>query len=104
LIITLYWKALREMDISYTVFNHLLDPDGSAFAYHDGIPAEGGYPTTLWITGEVVTDRHEIDLPEGLSPGIYEWEVGLYVSETGDRLAVPGAVDGAIHLQVTYQP
>ena len=58
----------------------------------DAMPRGGTYPTTRWRPGEVVVDPYEIVLPEGLADGEYEIEVGLYVGETGQRLAVsPGS-------------
>lgn len=102
--LTLYWQALTEMDTSYTVFVHLLRPEGGIAAQHDGIPVNGTYPTPLWMAGEVVADPHVLDLPGDLPPGTYTLEVGLYVQETGARLAVPGSADGAIRLPVTLYP
>jgi len=97
--LTLYWRALAEMETSYTVFVHLLAPDGGMAAQDDRIPAEGTRPTTLWVTGEVVADPHTLDLPADLPPGTYTLEVGMYVVETGARLAAPGSPEGTLVLQ-----
>ncbi len=56
------------------------------------MPRGGTYPTSRWRPGEVVTDPYEITLPADLPPGEYPIEVGLYIAETGQRLAVDGAV------------
>jgi len=96
--LTLYWRALTEMETSYTVFVHLLGTDGGMAAQHDGVPVGETYPTTLWVTGEVVTDPHVLDLPADLPSGTYTLEVGMYVLETGARLAVPGSADDALTL------
>jgi hypothetical protein len=98
--LTLYWQALAGMETSYTVFTHLLGPDGQNEAQHDGIPAGGTYPTTLWVPGEVVIDPHVLDLPPGLGAGEYTLEVGMYVVETGKRLPVPGVPDDALRFPV----
>jgi mannosyltransferase len=76
--ITLYWQARVEMDIPYTVFVHLLGPDGQVVAGHDGEPASGTRPTTGWVPGEYITDTHEVQIPGDLPPGQYIIEVGLY--------------------------
>jgi len=60
LTLTLYWRALTEMDEPYTVFTHLLAPDGSMAGQWDSHPVGGAYPTDLWLAGEVVTDVREI--------------------------------------------
>jgi mannosyltransferase len=76
--ITLYWQARVEMDIPYTVFVHLLGPDGQMVASHDGEPAGGTRPTTGWVPGEYVADLHQVPIPADLPPGQYVVEVGLY--------------------------
>jgi hypothetical protein len=101
LTLTLYWHALQEMSTSYTVFIHLLGPGGS-LAQHDSVPANGTYPTSLWVTGEVVADTHTLSLPTSLPTGVYELEVGMYVAETGTRLAIPGTGDDALHIPLTF--
>ncbi|MFQ6101831.1 MAG: hypothetical protein ACE5OS_11450 [Anaerolineae bacterium] len=99
LTLTLYWRALTEMEESYTVFTHLLAPDGSMTGQHDSQPGDGGYPTNLWLAGEVITDIHEIPVRADASPGEHRLEVGMYVAETGVRLPVAGAHEDAIFLQ-----
>jgi hypothetical protein len=85
--LTLYWRALAEMDTSYTVFTHVLDPVGQSVAQQDNPPVNGTYPTTLWLPGEVITDKYDISLPIDLPPGDYPIEIGLYIAENGLRLA-----------------
>ena len=75
---TLYWEALAEMDVPYTVFVHLLGPDGRVVSGQDGEPAFGARPTTGWVPGEYVTDPHEVMIPAELAPGQYVVEAGVY--------------------------
>ncbi len=76
--VTLYWEALSDMDIPYTVFVHLLGSDGHVVSGHDGEPVRGTRPTTGWVPGEYISDPHDVEIPEGLHPGDYVLEVGLY--------------------------
>ena len=76
--VTLYWQALVETDIPYTVFVHLLGQGGEVVTGHDGEPALGSRPTTGWVPGEYITDPHDLYLPADLAPGEYVIEVGLY--------------------------
>ena len=76
--VVLYWQALTEMDIPYTVFVHLLEPGGRMVAGHDGEPVGGARPTSAWVPGEYITDLHELQIPSDLAPGEYVIEVGLY--------------------------
>ena len=76
--VTLYWQAQVEMDVPYTVFVHLLGPDGRVVAGHDSEPQNGTRPTTGWVPGEYITDPHAVLIPTDLAPGDYVVEVGLY--------------------------
>ncbi len=97
--LTLYWRALVEMDTSYTVFTHLLGPDGQIVAQQDNIPINGTYRTTLWLPGEIVTDPYNISLPPDLSPGEYPIEIGFYIAESGLRLGKPIVLDTPVTIQ-----
>lgn len=84
--LTLHWQCLSEMHASYTVFTHLLNAQGDLVAQRDQVPGEGAFPTTGWRTGEVITDPYHILLPQDLSSGTYEVEIGMYDLATGMRL------------------
>jgi 4-amino-4-deoxy-L-arabinose transferase-like glycosyltransferase len=90
--VVLFWQAQTGMDVPYTVFVHLLGPDGRLIAGDDGQPVDGIRPTTGWVSGEYITDPHQLQLPPDLSPGEYVLEVGLYDAEEVDlpRLPVVG--------------
>ena len=86
--LTLYWQAKRQMDISYTVFTHLLDKDSRIGGQKDNIPCDGTRPTTGWVEGEVIVDEYDIVVQSDAPPGEYVIEVGMYEAETGQRLPV----------------
>ena len=86
--LTLYWRDLQEMDVSYTVFTHLVGEDGRIWGQQDNPPQGGRCPTTLWVEGEVVTDEYRIPLKPEAPPGEYTLEIGLYDARTGKRLPV----------------
>ncbi len=88
--LVLFWKTLSEMDTDYTVFVHVTErATGRVVAQVDEQPVHGGYPTSLWVRGEVVADEHTLNLP-ALPAGEYDLRVGLYVQDTGERLTVNG--------------
>jgi hypothetical protein len=97
--LTLIWRALVGMDTDYTVFTHLLAPDGSMTGQRDAQPVGGSYPTTLWLPGEVVRDVYDIPVRPDAAPGEHRLEVGMYVAQTGTRLPVKGRLDDAVTLQ-----
>jgi 4-amino-4-deoxy-L-arabinose transferase-like glycosyltransferase len=76
--LTLYWQAQQEMDVSYTVFVHLLDAQNRIWGQRDSVPDGGQYPTTGWLEGEVVEDEYEISVDPSTPSGEYLIEVGLY--------------------------
>lgn len=87
--LNLIWQAINKPTADYTVFVHLLSPDGTCnpcIWQQDSAPQQGQYPTTRWLPGEVVIDSYQIVLPADAPPGAYPIEVGLYIAETGQRL------------------
>lgn len=104
--VTLYWHALAEMDIPYTVFVHLLGIDGQVVAGHDGEPVFGARPTTGWVPGEYVADPHDLSIPADLAPGDYIVEVGLYDAGVPGmpRLAILGEDGQAQADRVIFGP
>lgn len=86
--LTLYWHALSPVDKSYTVFVHLLDADDIIQGWGDSLPGGGTLPTTGWLAGEYLRDRHEIVIKPEVPSGEYLIEVGLYEAISGARLPV----------------
>ncbi len=86
--LTLYWRALDEMEVSYTVFVHLLDKENRIWGQRDSVPGNGTLPTTRWVEGEVIADEYEFTVKTDAPPGEYLIEVGLYDAQTGQRLPV----------------
>jgi hypothetical protein len=87
--ISLVWRGLSEGDSSYSVTVQLLDETGQVVAQHDGAPSEGTAPTSSWLTGEVVIDKHTLALPT-LGPGRYTLIAAMYNPNTGQRLRANG--------------
>jgi hypothetical protein len=85
---TLYWQALCPLELSYSVFTHLLGSSNEILGQMDGVPQNGTYPTMLWEPGEVIADPYSIAVGSDVPPGSYQLEVGMYRLETGVRLPV----------------
>lgn len=87
--VSLYWLGLGEMGQDYWVFVHLVEESaGLRIAQHDGQPGYNSTPTTRWVPGEIVVDRHEFTIEAETPPGRYRIFVGMYQRETGQRLPV----------------
>jgi hypothetical protein len=90
--LTLVWQAETTPVDDYTVFVHLLDPDGVCCLWQaDVMPQQNQYPTGRWQLDEVVVDTYQIAVPDGMAPGEYVMEVGLYLAENGRRLQANSA-------------
>ncbi|MCC7450624.1 MAG: phospholipid carrier-dependent glycosyltransferase [Anaerolineae bacterium] len=75
------WQARAVPDRDYTVFVHLMNPDGSMFSQQDRPPAR---PISRWVKGEVITETYTLPIPSGN----YRITVGLYLQDNGLRLPV----------------
>jgi hypothetical protein len=91
--LNLVWHSLAATNRRYSVFVHVLDAQGLLVAQADAEPQQGRYATPLWQPGEYVTDDYDFTLP----PGAYTLRVGLYVPETGERLAL---ADGGNYVEL----
>ncbi|MFB0536882.1 MAG: hypothetical protein ACETWR_18095, partial [Anaerolineae bacterium] len=69
-------------------FVHMLDADQVIRGWADGLPGGGTLPTTSWLAGEYLQDRHEVTIKPEAPPGEYLIEVGLYEAISGERLPV----------------
>ncbi len=77
----------------YTVFTHLLAPDGTLAAGKDNPPVNGTMPTDAWPERTVIVDRYPLRVPWDARAGDYLLEVGMYDPATGVRLNVTDASD-----------
>lgn len=78
LTLTLYWEALDEMEIDYTIFTHLRDledPSNRIYAQHDAPPPNG---TLTWHKGDVIETPFSLTLAEDTPAGVHEIEIGIY--------------------------
>ena len=86
--LALRWSAQARPEANYTVFVHVVGPDGKIWAQQDAQPVHGAFPTKQWSAGEEVVDRYVIPLAANSPAGAYQIEVGMYQPSTGQRLKV----------------
>lgn len=101
--LTLYWRALKNIERDYVVFAQILDPITlTRYAASDAMPAAWTRPTTTWQVGEIIEDTHLLAVDPNAPPGIYELGFGLYLQE-GDfprlRIFTP---DGGMAFDIAY--
>ncbi|HLY64778.1 MAG TPA: hypothetical protein VKU60_04510, partial [Chloroflexota bacterium] len=76
--VNLRWSAAARPERDFTVFVHVISPDGKVLAQHDSYPLDGRYSTTEWSAGEQVLDTVSLPLKQPLAQGDRVL-VGLYV-------------------------
>ena len=102
--VILFWQTMKLMAQDYTVFVHLLAPDGALVSQHDAEPANGALPTSAWLEEEIVYDEHNLDLPSDLIAGDYRLEIGLYSLDSMERLPVLDASGHETGNSVSLEP
>lgn len=88
----LYWQPLAPVNGDYSVFIHLVDPEGNLVTTWDGPvgkTADGTYYSTLvWEPGETISDERVFSLPDGGAPvgEGYHIAIGIYDAVNNSRL------------------
>jgi hypothetical protein len=100
LVLTLTWQTTQPIAEEYTVFVHVLTDDEAKLAQRDAQPCGGECPTATWRPGEIVVDRHELALDGPAVSSIHHLAVGLYLLDTGERVAIAGRDEPVLRLQV----
>jgi len=87
--VTLYWQAQRRLEEDYSVFLHLDDlrPNYLSWSLSEELsPAD--IPTSGWTPGFYVSNPHVLEVARETPPGVYVLRTGLYVPDTGEKLAL----------------
>jgi hypothetical protein len=84
--LTLYWRALAQMDTSYTTFVQVIDGNGKKIAQVDRLPCDGDCPTTTWRPSDLVGERYDLPIQGDAQPGRYQIIAGMYNLETNENL------------------
>ena len=83
--LTTYWRALASPPKDYTLFAHLVGPDGQLVGQRDGPPGGGAARTSTWAPGEIILDRRTLTRTQETS-GPLRLYIGLYDPANGARL------------------
>ncbi len=87
----LNWESLARTATPYTLFTHLIGPDGAQVAGSDSPPLGGFAPTNLLLPSQRFADVVTLALPADAPAGAYRVQMGLYDSVSGARLPLTGA-------------
>jgi hypothetical protein len=94
--LTLYWEAEGPTERAYTLFVHLIGPDGGLVGQVDRIPGNGTAPTSSWAEGQVIVDEVALPTPPGAEDGPYRIAIGFYDAAYGGRLSVTDGDGGTL--------
>jgi len=87
------WRVTTRPERPLSLMLHLVSPDGSRLVA-DGL----GVPVDQWEAGDIIVQRHRIELPAGSPKGQYQLLAGAYWLDTlqrwpvgagGDSLSLP---------------
>jgi len=78
LVLNLFWQTKQKIETDYTIFIHLVGPDGQLIAQRDQQPLNGFFPTKIWPIGQPLQDEYLLALPEKMESGTYRLFVGMY--------------------------
>jgi len=86
--VVLWWRTLRRPDQNYSVFVHLVDSTGTMVTQSDKLPLNDLYPMRTWPLSIDLRDTYLLKVPEGANLQRAYLLIGLYDSQTGQRLPV----------------
>lgn len=95
ILLFLYWQGQNRMKVDYSVFVHLVAPDGRLAGQADYLLGGWHYPTSSWPESYITAMPSLFFLPPDTSPGAYELRAGIYDAGTGERLWVTEGQDKA---------
>ncbi len=89
--VTLFWSSERPLARDYTVFVHVVGPDGQMLGQWDQVPAAGNAPTSGWVPGRLIADEYRVPVKAELAGSPVQVYVGMYDPATGTRLDATSA-------------
>jgi hypothetical protein len=82
------WRVTTRPERPLSLMLHLVSPDGS-HRVADGL----GVPVDQWEVGDIIVQRHRIELPAGAPRGQYQLLAGAYWLDTLQRWSVGAGGD-----------
>jgi len=98
--VTLYWEVPEPVrrpahSFVHAVSTHLDPASGYPMLAQEDKELPGGFPIERWQPGKLYRDVYEIRLPASAEPGEYQFEVGWWRPDTGERLPPTSAAPSA---------
>ena len=89
MVVTLYWRALTDMEQDYTVCVRLLGPHGESDGADCTYPGRGNYATSLWKSGDIFRDAYYGRIPRDFpAPSFANINVAIFRYPEEEYLSV----------------
>ncbi|HMI91838.1 MAG TPA: glycosyltransferase family 39 protein [Polyangiales bacterium] len=75
-----YFKVIKATPGAHRIFVHVDDNTMRIHGDHD--PVDGHYPVRMWDVGDVIVDRHKLEVPASYPGGDYTIYMGFYSGDT----------------------
>lgn len=92
--VDVYWQLDALLDEELVAFVHIIGQDGLT-GQHDAPLVEGRWLNSWWRAGQVIRDRHIVDLGQPYDAQ-QQILIGLYKAATGERLPVNDLATGEL--------
>jgi 4-amino-4-deoxy-L-arabinose transferase-like glycosyltransferase len=109
LLVTLWWDVGQDIDENYHVFVHLYDANGEFIAQHDSRPQNNQFETGWWRDGDIVKDRHLIELEDATDReqdrlqvriGLYRFDDLTRLQRTDENAGFPDMIQLPVVLEL----
>ena len=105
LALTIYWRALADLDKDYQVALRVRDTSGQfSLGSYDSRPGAYNYPTTRWKKDDVLFGKFVVPLELATPPGNMQLEVTLYSRDNTEGLDVLDQAGNPRNKFVIFQP
>lgn len=78
------WEVIEVPARPLSLMAHLVGPDGVPVAVADGL----GVPIEQWLPGDIILQRHVLEVPVDAPPGEYSLVTGAYWLDTMERWSI----------------
>jgi len=79
-----FWQVERPPSQPLSLMAHVVASDGRVVAVGDAL----GVPVEQWLAGDIIAQRHLIEIPRGAAPASYWVQIGAYTLADLRRLAI----------------
>lgn len=97
--VTLFWRALRDVDKDYTIDLQLLDAKLALKGAVRSYAGQGAFPTSMWTPGVAFADHYSIPVGKDLvTPSLMQLKLDVYERTEAEHVPIEGSGDSGNYL------